>query len=66
VLEQVSRKLEKFLDAFLTRLAGHVEPNPCICAICRNSRKPGQKIIVHWGEACSTRLPDERRRRAPP
>lgn len=51
MLEQVSHKLEKFFDAFLTVLAGHIESNPCVCAICRNSHKLGLKIIVHSGEA---------------
>lgn len=51
VVEQVSVKLEKFFDAFLETMAGHIESNPCNCALCGNSHRLGLKIIVHVGEA---------------
>jgi hypothetical protein len=51
VVEEVSRKLESFFDAFMKQSAVMIESTPCACAICRNSEKLGLKIIVHAGEA---------------
>ena len=33
VIEQVSLKPEKFFDAWFVTMAGHIEANPCVCAI---------------------------------
>lgn len=51
VVEQVSRKLGKFFDAFIAQMGVGIESTPCGCAICRNADKLGLKIIVHAGEA---------------
>ncbi len=51
VLEEVSRKLATFFEAFIARTGMTIESTPCGCAICRNSDQLGLKIIVHSGEA---------------
>ena len=50
-LEEVSRKLPGFFEAFIARTGVSIESTPCGCAICRNSEQLGLKIIVHVGEA---------------
>ena len=51
VVEEVSRKLAKFFEAFIAQIAVAIESTPCLCAICRNADNLGLKIIVHAGEA---------------
>jgi class 3 adenylate cyclase len=51
VLEQVSRKLERFFAAFIEQSGFATEATPCGCAICRNADRLGLKIIVHAGKA---------------
>jgi hypothetical protein len=51
VIEQVSRKLMKFFDAFVARWGAVVEMTPCACAVCRYADQLGLKIVVHLGEA---------------
>jgi len=51
MVRDLSRKLDGFLEAFITEMGVMVESTPCGCAICRNARKLGLKIIVHAGEA---------------
>ena len=51
VVEQVSRKLEQFFEAFIAEVAIATESTPCGCAVCRNITELGLKIIVHTGEA---------------
>ncbi len=51
VVEEVSRKLARFFEAFIARTGMTIESTPCGCAICRNSDQLGMKIIVHAGEA---------------
>lgn len=50
-LEEVSRKLAGFFEAFIARAGLTIESTPCGCAICRNSDQLGLKIVVHAGEA---------------
>lgn len=51
VVEQVSRKLMKFFDAFIAGSATITELTPCECAICAKGDQLGLKIVVHAGEA---------------
>jgi len=51
LVQEVSRKLARFFDAFIARTGLNVESTPCGCAICRNSDQLGLKIIVHAGDA---------------
>jgi len=51
VVEEVSRKLGKFFEAFIGQSGMMIEATPCKCAVCRNADQLGLKIIVHFGEA---------------
>ena len=50
-MEEVSRKIAKFFDAFIAGIGITSESTPCACAICRNAEKLGMKVIIHVGEA---------------
>jgi len=50
-LDEVSRKLASFFDAFIAGTGLTIESTPCGCAICRNSDELGVKIVVHAGQA---------------
>ncbi|MDA1076697.1 MAG: DUF2652 domain-containing protein [Proteobacteria bacterium] len=49
--QEISSKLLKFFDAFISATGVNIESTPCGCAICRNADKLGLKIVVHAGEA---------------
>jgi hypothetical protein len=51
VIEQVSRKLMRFFDAFIAQSGAMMECTPCPCPICHHADQLGLKIIVHVGEA---------------
>lgn len=51
VVEQVSRKLARFFDAFIAQAATMTELTPCQCAVCVHADQLGLKLVVHTGEA---------------
>jgi class 3 adenylate cyclase len=51
VLAQVRAKLPRFFEAFLAMMVPAGEATPCHCAICKNAKDLGLKVIVHVGQA---------------
>lgn len=50
-IEQVSRKLMRFFDAFIAQSAAGIELSPCPCPTCHHADELGLKIVVHVGDA---------------